>query len=147
MTENELRQLIKHGETSIVQFKEMFSTSAKIAEEMIAFANSRGGCIIFGVKDKTGEIAGLTFEQVQDISREVANIANEQVRPTIYIKTEVVEIDGRMVLVVHVEEGKDKPYKNLSGNIWVKQGADKRRVTDNAEILSLFQDSGTYHPR
>ena len=35
----ELRQLIKHGETSFVQFKEMFSTSAKIADEMIAFAN------------------------------------------------------------------------------------------------------------
>ena len=146
MESEELRQLIKHGETSFVQFKEMFSTSAKIADEMIAFANSRGGCILFGIKDKTGEIAGLTFEQVQEISREVGNIANDQVRPTIYITTEVVEIDGKMVLAVHVQEGKDKPYKNLAGNIWVKQGADKRRVTDNAEILGLFQDSGTYHP-
>ena len=39
MQQEELRQLIKHGETSFVQFKEMFSTSAKIADEMIAFAN------------------------------------------------------------------------------------------------------------
>jgi predicted HTH transcriptional regulator len=76
----------------------------------------------------------------------MGNIANDQVRPTIYVTTEVVEIDGKMVLAVHVQEGKDKPYKNLAGNIWVKQGADKRRVTDNAEILGLFQDSGTYHP-
>ena len=146
MTSEELRQIIKRGETSLVQFKEMFSTSAKIADEMIAFANSRGGVIIFGVKDKTGEIVGLSFEQVQELSREVGNIANDQVRPTIYIRTEVIEIDTKMVLVVHVQEGKDKPYKNLAGNIWVKQGADKRRVTDNAEILSLFQQSGTYHP-
>ena len=146
MTSEELRQIIKRGETSLVQFKEMFSTSAKIADEMIAFANSRGGVIIFGVKDKTGEIVGLSFEQLQELSREVGNIANDQVRPTIYIQTEVIEIDTKMVLVVHVQEGKDKPYKNLAGNIWVKQGADKRRVTDNAEILSLFQQSGTYHP-
>lgn len=146
MNNEELKQLIKQGETSSVQFKEMFSTSAKIADEMVAFANSRGGCIVFGVKDKTGEISGLTYEQVQEISREVGNIANDQVRPTIYIHTEVAEIEGKLALVVHVEEGKDKPYKNLAGNIWVKQGADKRRVTDNAEILSLFQDSGTYHP-
>ena len=146
MTSEELRQIIKRGETSLVQFKEMFSTSAKIADEMIAFANSRGGVIVFGVKDKTGEIVGLSFEQVQELSREVGNIANDQVRPTIYIQTEVIEIDAKMVLVVHVQEGKDKPYKNLAGNIWVKQGADKRRVTDNAEILSLFQQSGTYHP-
>ena len=146
MTTNELRQLIKHGETSQVQFKEMFSTAIKIADEMIAFANSRGGCILFGIKDKTSEIADLSYEQIQEISREVGNIANEQIRPTIYIQTEVVEIDGKMVLVVHVPEGKDAPYKNLSGNIWIKQGADKRRVTDNAEILSLFQKSGSYHP-
>jgi predicted HTH transcriptional regulator len=118
MTSEELRQIIKRGETSLVQFKEMFSTSAKIADEMIAFANSRGGVIIFGVKDKTGEIVGLSFEQVQEISREVGNIANDQVRPTIYIQTEVIEIDAKMVLVVHVQEGKDKPYKNLAGNIW-----------------------------
>ena len=132
----ELRQLIKHGETSFVQFKEMFSSSAKIADERIACANSRGGCILFGIKDKTGEITGITYEQVQEISREVGNIANDQVRPTIYITTEVVEIDGKMVLAVHVQEGKDKPYKNLAGNIWVKQGADKRRVTDNADLGS-----------
>ena len=95
MQQEELRQLIKHGETGFVQFKEMFSTSAKIADEMIAFANSRGGCILFGVKDMTGEIAGLTFKQVQEISREVGNIANDQVRPTIYVTTEVVENVGQ----------------------------------------------------
>ena len=38
MTSEDLRQIIKRGETSLVQFKEMFSASAKIADEMIAFA-------------------------------------------------------------------------------------------------------------
>lgn len=41
-------------------------------------------------------------------------------------------------------QGKNKPYKNLNGEIWVKQGADKRRITENSEILALFQDSGSY---
>lgn len=50
------------------------------------------------------------------------------------------------VLVCSIEEGRNKPYKNLQGEIWVKQGADKRRITENAEILSLFQSSGNYHP-
>lgn len=40
----------------------------------------------------------------------------------------------------------NKPYKTLTGEIWVKQGADKRRITENVEILELFQDSGTYKP-
>ena len=28
----------------------------------------------------------------------------------------------------------------------MKQGADKRRITENSEILALFQDSGSYQP-
>lgn len=146
MTSEELRKLIKCGETSRVQFKQQFTTQKEIAADMIAFANGRGGTILFGVKDKTGEILGLNYDEIQSTSRELGNTANEQVRPLIYIQTEVVEIDGKMILVATIQEGKDKPYKTLSGNIWVKQSADKRRVTDNAEILSLFQQSGTYHP-
>lgn len=146
MTSEELRKLIKCGETSRVQFKRQFTTQKEIAADMIAFANGRGGTILFGVKDKTGEILGLNYDEIQSTSRELGNTANEQVRPLIYIQTEVVEIDGKMILVATIQEGKDKPYKTLSGNIWVKQSADKRRVTDNAEILSLFQQSGTYHP-
>lgn len=45
-----------------------------------------------------------------------------------------------------MEEGVNKPYKNLKGNIYVKQGADKRRITENAEILRLFHSSRLYLP-
>ena len=95
MTSEELRKIIKCGETSLVQFKQEFTTQKEIATEMIAFANSRGGTILFGVKDKTGEILGLSYDEIQTVSRELGNAANEQVRPQIYIQTEVVEIDAR----------------------------------------------------
>ena len=64
----------------------------------------------------------------------------------LFISVQVVELEGKMILVATIQDGKNKPYKDLSGNIWVKQGADKRRVTENSEILSLFQESGQYHP-
>jgi len=113
---------------------------------MIAFANSKGGVILFGVEDKSGKLVGLSYDEIQVISRELGNAANEQVRPTIYIDTEVVRMNEKHFLICSIEEGKNKPYKNLNGEIWVKQGADKRRITENAEILSLFQDSGSYQP-
>jgi predicted HTH transcriptional regulator len=47
MTSEELRKVIKCGETSLVQFKQEFTTQKEIATEMIAFANSRGGTILF----------------------------------------------------------------------------------------------------
>ena len=146
MTEETFKDMCLCGETTKVQFKETFTSQKEIAKEMIAFANSKGGVILFGVEDKSGKLVGLSYDEIQVISRELGNAANEQVRPTIYIDTEVVRMDGKHFLVCTIEEGKNKPYKNLNGEIWVKQGADKRRITENAEILALFQDSGSYQP-
>ena len=146
MTEEELKDMCLCGETTKVQFKESPIAQKDAAREMIAFANSKGGVILFGVEDKTGVIKGLSYEEIQQMSREMGNAANEQVKPTIYIEIEVMRVDGKHVLVCSVAEGCNKPYKNLQGEIWVKQGADKRRITEKAEILGLFQDSGSYHP-
>ena len=146
MTEDTFKDLCLCGETTKVQFKESFTSQKEIAKEMIAFANTKGGVILFGVEDKCGKLVGLSYDEIQVISRELGNAANEQVRPTIYIETEVVRVKEKHFLICSVEEGKNKPYKNLNGEIWVKQGADKRRITENSEILALFQNSGSYQP-
>ena len=51
MTEKELKNKIRRGETSRVQFKQQFTTQKEIAAEMVAFANCEGGELLFGVKD------------------------------------------------------------------------------------------------
>lgn len=146
MTGKELKEIVECGETSFVQFKREFSTQKEIAREIIAFANCGGGKIIFGIDDKKGEMIGLTYEEAQRTNNELGNTANEQIKPTIYIQTETVKLKGDLFVICYVPRGKDKPYKSINGEIWVKQGADKRRVTENNEILSLFQDSGRYKP-
>lgn len=146
MNAKEIKELCALGENSKVQFKLRVDNPSKIAAEIIAFANYRGGTILVGVEDTTGEIIGLTYEQVQQAGRDVGNAATNHVRPTVYLQTETVNVDGKIVLVVNVDEGIDKPYKDLSGNIWIKQGGDKRRVVENSEMLALFQASGSFRP-
>lgn len=68
MNSKELQQIIKCGETSTVQFKESFSNQDSIAAEMVAMSNAQGGIIVFGIKDKTGEIAGLSYQEIQRIN-------------------------------------------------------------------------------
>jgi ATP-dependent DNA helicase RecG len=142
----ELLEIIGSGETSRVQFKKILDNQDGFAAEMIAMSNSKGGIILVGVQDKTGEIVGLDYPSLQDASNRIATIANELVKPLIYITTEVVIIDTKpyekRVLIVYIEEGINKPYKDRNGTIWIKQGSDKRRVTDNNEIMRLFQQSG-----
>ena len=142
MTKEELVEIITCGETSTVQFKQQMTTSKQIAEEMVAFANCKGGIILFGIEDKTGQIIGLSYSEIQQISHEISTAANDQIRPAIYLQTEVVVADGKRVLVAHVMEGTNKPYKTLNGNIWVKQGSDKRKVVSNERMLSMMQECG-----
>ena len=147
MNKEKILEIIKCGENSRVQFKEHFTTQKQMAEELVAMANAKGGMIIIGCKDKTGEIVGLCYDEVQMASREMGNTAQEHVRPTIYLQTETIPVSAeKSILLVYVDEGVNKPYKNLSGDIYMKQGADKRRVTENAEILRLFHQSGAYYP-
>ena len=140
----ELLNIISQGETSKVQFKLLLDNKDSIAAEMIAMANSKGGIILFGVEDKTGVIAGLDYVQLQKIGNEVATIATDFVKPQIFINTEVVALgdDRKNILIVYVDEGVAKPYKDRNGTIWIKQGGDKRKLTDNNEQIRLFQQSG-----
>ncbi|WP_290664215.1 helix-turn-helix domain-containing protein, partial [Ignavibacterium sp.] len=134
----ELLDIISTGETSRVQFKEKITSPDSLAAEMVAMSNSLGGMILLGVRDKTGEIIGLSYEQSQNYSNQIGNIATDKVKPNIYVTTEVVSLDNggsKRILVIYIKEGINKPYKDNNLAIWVKQGADKRRVSDNAEIL------------
>ncbi|TGX81605.1 ATP-binding protein [Palleniella muris] len=64
MKKEELKKRIAQGESSTLQFKLQWSDNDKISKETIAFANSRGGSIVFGIEDKTGSIEGLTYDEV-----------------------------------------------------------------------------------
>ncbi|MCA0335193.1 MAG: putative DNA binding domain-containing protein [Bacteroidetes bacterium] len=142
----ELLDIISTGETSKVQFKREIDNDDSIAAELIAFSNSKGGKILFGIEDKKGTVLGLDYQQLQSYNNRIATIANDKVKPQIFLFTEVVSIpsetDEKKILVVDVSEGIAKPYKDKNGAIWIKQGSDKRRLTDNNEQIRLFQQSG-----
>lgn len=140
----ELLNIISQGETSKVQFKLLLDNKDSIAAELIAMANSKGGVILFGVEDKSGAVVGLNYAQLQKIENELATIATDFVKPQIFINTEVVALgdEKKNILIVYVDEGVAKPYKDRNGTIWIKQGGDKRKLTDNNEQIRLFQQSG-----
>ena len=138
MNSNELLEIIKGGESSKVQFKERLSHSDSIVQELIAFSNSKGGIIIFGVNDRTGELNGLSFGEIQQINQQLVNIASQKVYPPVFLETETVKIDDNQLVVVSIDEGISKPYKVSNGTIYLKNGSDKRKVTSNDEIARLL---------
>ncbi len=138
----EILDIISKGESSKVQFKENIRNELSIAQEMIAFANTEGGIILVGVNDKTWEISGLTKDDMQRLNNLLVNAAEQHIKPSIYITTDVISIENKLVMIVKISKGTAIPYKDKDGIIWVKNGANKRKVTSNEEIARLLQASG-----
>ena len=64
MKRKDLLEIIENGESLSCEFKRKFSTHEKIAKEMIAFANTNGGVMLFGVDDNK-EIVGVDSEKTE----------------------------------------------------------------------------------
>jgi len=138
----ELLDIIARGESSKVQFKERLPHLDDLAKEMIAFTNTDGGIILIGINDKTGELNGLSFEDIGTTNRDLVNTATQKVFPPINIKTETVAANNQNIIVVHIEKGVNKPYKDRNGIVYVKNGPDKRKVVSNDELRRMLQSSG-----
>ena len=145
MMDDMLKQ-IKAGEVSGVQFKERILDKYDIACELVAFSNSHGGKLVVGIKDKTGETNALSYSEVQETTNLLSDIASENVVPSILIKIDTVEVEDGNLVVATVKEGLNKPYHDNKGIVWVKNGADKRKVFDNAELAEMMTDCGSFAP-
>lgn len=100
--------LIEDGESETVEFKRKFSTSQKIAKEMIAFANTKGGYILFGVDDDKS-ISGVESEKAElDLIDTAAKFYCE---PEIKYTTEIIPFKTKDVVVIIIPESNKKPHK------------------------------------
>jgi len=66
LSELDVLEKINAGESSGVEFKQVWITSQKmqphpdgLSDEIAAFANHQGGVIIFGIADKTKQMMGV----------------------------------------------------------------------------------------
>lgn len=144
MEAKELLEILARGEDGKHQFKSNFANVDSIASEMVAFSNSGGGQIFIGINDN-GAPVGLTKEDVGRLNQMVSNAASQSVRPPINPITENVQLSEGLVMVLTVLDGIRKPYMDNNGSIWIKSGADKRKVTAQEEMQRMFQSAGLIH--
>ncbi|MEI6387966.1 MAG: RNA-binding domain-containing protein [Spirochaetota bacterium] len=134
----EILNEIRLGEDSRRQFKVNLTNPEQAAAEIIAFLNSSGGRIFIGVGDD-GSIAGLDAAGIRRVNQLLSNVASQNVRPSSSIQTQNIRIDEHIIMLVEVPNGLNKPYCDNEGRFWIKNGADKRKVTSPEELQRLFQ--------
>jgi ATP-dependent DNA helicase RecG len=96
--------LIRKGESGTVEFKEKFDNET--IETVVAFANAKGGIILIGVSDN-GEVKGIKIGK--DTVERITNKILQTTDPKIYPKISVRKIKSKKIVIVEVEESKNKP--------------------------------------
>lgn len=144
MDSEELLKIVARDEDGKHQFKADITNANALAAEMVAFSNSGGGQIFIGINND-GSITGLTRQEVGRINQIISNAASHNVHPPINPSTENIALTEGLVLIVTINPGVNKPYQDNTGAFWVKNGADKRKVTSREEIQRMFQTAGLLH--
>src|SRR6267142_4534391 len=136
-TRTEVMRLVRGGEDTYIDLKVKLSNPERIAQGIVALANTGGGTIVFGVNDQM-RVEGIDHpEEVQD---ELVRICREEIVPPIIPFIDRLAFDnGRRIMALDVN-GKRRPYRTRDGRFFIRIGADKREASPE-ELGTLLDES------
>lgn len=132
---DELELLLKEGEGLTIEFKESFSS--KLDKDMVAFANTHGGCIFLGVDD-SGKIVGQNL--ANDLKAKINSLARN-CEPGVTVKG-IEQI--AQVVVITIAESAEKPH-SCSAGYYRRLDAATQKM--NQKELKLLFEASSSKPR
>ena len=150
MTDATLTRRIRLGEDSTLELKRVLLSGDRVtsphrnefADELAAFANSRGGTLVLGVDDATREVFGIPLEYLDAVEGWVREICNDSVKPALdvdILKLELPDAAGTLVPVIRIDVSRSLFVHKSPGGYFRRIGSSKREMT--AEFLArLFQE-------
>lgn len=139
------REEILAGESKNVEYKvRRPEKSIKYMKSVVAFANGKGGCIVFGIDDDTREIVGFpeesVFREMDAITNAISDSCEPVIVPDVYPQT----IDGKTVIIVEISAGKQKPYyirqDGITDGVYMRVSGTSRKA-DRAMTQEMYYAS------
>lgn len=121
------------GESQTVEYKVRRSSNAKgYLKSVVAFANARGGTLVFGVDDKTHKIVGIPADDVFLEMDAIANAIMDSIEPQMLPEITLRTVDGKSLILVDVPAGRQCPYfiktDGIENGTYVRVGATSRHA-------------------
>ena len=99
------------GESKNIEYKVTVpDKSEKYMKTVVAFANGKGGKIVFGVDDKTLEIVGMNTENIYKTMDAITNAISDACEPAIRPDVALQTVKDKTVIVVEILPGAQRPY-------------------------------------
>lgn len=126
MIDNEIINKIKVRESEQIEFKKSTAELKNALEDLCAFANHKGGTLIFGIDDK-GKIVGqeVSNNTIEKVTSQILNL----ITPKIYPLITTIKNEDKSLLLIELDNNSEKPY-------FYKGKAYKRVGTSNSFLSS-----------
>lgn len=139
-TSEQVTQWLAAGQTASLAFLPDAASPRKVAETLVALANTHGGALLLGVS-AAGQVSGLVSSPATQNQAVAAALMAEP--PLVLPLPEVVALEGKEVCVVHVPPGLSQVY-SVKGQYWMRQGRENRTMS-TAELRMLLIARGEAH--
>ncbi|MFV0388796.1 MAG: helix-turn-helix domain-containing protein [Pyrinomonadaceae bacterium] len=136
-TRTELIKLVRGGEDTFLELKLKLSNTEKIAQEIVALANTAGGIVVFGVNDQL-RVEGV--RNPEGVQEELVKICRNKISPPLLPLIDQVYFDSGIILVVLEILPKAAPYRTIDGKFFLRFGNEKREARHN-EFVELIKQT------
>jgi len=133
----ELQKRIAKGEDLHTDFKERFSSNREMSKDLVCFANTDGGQLIFGVSSDKHMVG---VDDPDGLFNKVDDIAFQHCEPPITVVQESLDVGGKTVVVVNIPKGDQRPYRTNYGLYYIRTTSGCRQAS-REELLRLFQST------
>ena len=141
----DLTRRIQLGEDSALELKSVVVAGGRVkepsrndfADELAAFANTKGGTLVLGVDDQTRKVTGIQLGSLHVVEGWVREICNDSVKPALdadIYKLDLEDTAGMAVPVIRVEISRSLFVHRSPGGYFRRQGSSKREMAP--EVLA-----------
>lgn len=137
-----ISHLISKGECEDIEFKQEEVKAKDIAETICAFANKKGGVILFGIEDGTKKLLGIANSE--GLIEKIENANRDMLNPMADIDCKVDKHEGKKIVVANVKMGSTLHTAYKTRQIYVRTGMSDSPADVDA-MIKILNDRGRFY--
>ncbi len=141
MSVKDLKNLVKTGEGTFLEFKRTISNPGKIAREVSAFANTGGGILLIGVDDDKSLVGLSSYQEQLYLLDQTFALCEPEIQHTV----EVLLYNYRDFLIIKIEEADQKPVRVNDGghaDVYIRVRDQSVHASREAVMIMQHESSG-----